>query len=315
MRRLWILWLWALGGIWLTACRTTPSSPSPTLTATPSLPVLTPYVSSTPTATPSPVVHPWLPTPEQPTPTPFVHVIRKGDTLLGIALQYGVSVEALQEANPALDPNLMPIGATVVIPLSEENPAGLPTPTPIPLPLGPVACYPQTDGGGWCLVVVQNPTSTPVEALTGWLRWGEVQTDLQALANLLPAGERTVLLAHLTTLPAEGAPQVYLTTSLPVSAEALAERYLSAQVHWTRPPALPAQAVELRGQITWMSDEPPRQLHLIAIGYTATGQPAAARRWTWAQDQLQGGGLPFSVTLYSLGPPIAQIEMRAEAQK
>ena len=90
-----------------------------------------------------------------------MHTIQEGDTLLGIALQYGVDVEALQEANPALNPNLMPIGATVVIPLDKENPAGLPTPTPLPLPLGRWLATPRpmaTPGAWrWCRTTRARP--------------------------------------------------------------------------------------------------------------------------------------------------------------
>jgi LysM repeat protein len=41
----------------------------------------------TPTFTPSP------------TPTPVIHIIERGDTLFGVALDYGVTLEALVYAN------------------------------------------------------------------------------------------------------------------------------------------------------------------------------------------------------------------------
>lgn len=54
---------------------------------------------------------------EATTPDEVVHVVEAGDVLYDLALEYGTSVEALMEANPALDPKAVAIGAEVVIPL------------------------------------------------------------------------------------------------------------------------------------------------------------------------------------------------------
>jgi uncharacterized protein YkwD len=52
-----------------------------------------------------------------------LHKIKKGDTLLGIAAKYGSSVQAMQEANPALtsDDTLKP-GETVAVPVLFKDP-------------------------------------------------------------------------------------------------------------------------------------------------------------------------------------------------
>jgi LysM repeat protein len=62
------------------------------------------------------------PTPDSPRvlPTPRVepgqHVVQAGDTLGSIALQYGVSLEALMQANDLTDANLLSAGDTLYIP-------------------------------------------------------------------------------------------------------------------------------------------------------------------------------------------------------
>jgi len=313
MRKWWMVWLLGMLTWGLVACETATPAPTPTATATPRWLPLTPYLSPTPSTTPTPDQAPWLPTSVLPTPTPFVHTIQKGDTLLGIALQYGVDVDALREANPALNPNLMPIGATVVIPLDKENPAGLPTPTPMPLPMGPLACYPQADGSAWCLVVVRNDAEEAVEALTGWLRWGEQETSMEALVNRLPPGARTVLLAHLPRFVDESAPQAYLLTALPVDAATEGKRYLPAEAQMQVTTPLPSRVVTVRGTVTWLADSTPREVWLVLVGYAADGRPVAARRWTFVGEQLGEGGLPFSGTLYALGPPISRVEALVEA--
>jgi LysM repeat protein len=70
----------------------------------------------------NPVPETTIPAPSDPTlvpPPPAVqgeHVIVKGDLLSTIAKKYGVTVRAIQEANPGLDPVRLKIGQKIVIP-------------------------------------------------------------------------------------------------------------------------------------------------------------------------------------------------------
>jgi len=72
---------------------------------------------STPTATavPSPTA--------TPTPSPTIYRVAPGDTLYKIAQQYGVTIEAIVQANGLQDPRMLRVGQELVIPL---------TPTPVP---------------------------------------------------------------------------------------------------------------------------------------------------------------------------------------
>lgn len=45
-----------------------------------------------------------------------MHVVAQGDTLYGIALQYGLDIDALMRANPGLDPQRLQIGQELLIP-------------------------------------------------------------------------------------------------------------------------------------------------------------------------------------------------------
>lgn len=45
-----------------------------------------------------------------------LHTVRQGDTLAAIARQYGVSLEAVQAANPRVNPKRLRVGQTVVVP-------------------------------------------------------------------------------------------------------------------------------------------------------------------------------------------------------
>ena len=75
---------------------------------------------------------------------PLVHIVVAGDTLLGIASDYRVTINQLAEANGIADPNLIQVGQKLVIPgqsrpvesvvESEQNVGADAAPTEIPLP-------------------------------------------------------------------------------------------------------------------------------------------------------------------------------------
>src|SRR5260221_6394976 len=44
------------------------------------------------------------------------YVVEPGDTLYDIALSFGITVDALQTANPGIDPNTLSVGQTLIIP-------------------------------------------------------------------------------------------------------------------------------------------------------------------------------------------------------
>lgn len=73
-----------------------------------------PTLTATPTATETP---PPTATPE-PTPTPVVttYTVQSGDTLSRIAARFGVTVEAMVNANGLADPGKLSIGQELIIP-------------------------------------------------------------------------------------------------------------------------------------------------------------------------------------------------------
>lgn len=98
--------------------RPTPT-PLPTSTATFTR-TPTPTSTSTPTITPTP------------TPSFYIHVVESGDTLIGIALEYGVLLETILEANDLDKDDLLQIGQELIIPLGAD--VDLPTATATRLP-------------------------------------------------------------------------------------------------------------------------------------------------------------------------------------
>ncbi|MBN1260112.1 MAG: LysM peptidoglycan-binding domain-containing protein [Anaerolineae bacterium] len=105
---------------------------------------LVPVGDPEPTAAPPPPTPEFAPTP-QATSTPrsdgaVVHIVQSGDTLFGIALQYGVDVDELRRLNAnTLGPNdLLSVGAELVISGSPMTPAATPeSTTAAPEPITP----------------------------------------------------------------------------------------------------------------------------------------------------------------------------------
>lgn len=117
-----------LGAIWMMRPEVQlAGGPGPRPTPTP-LPTSTPTFTRTPT--PPPTATPTI----TPTATPsfIVYTVQPNDTLIGIALQYGVRLDSLLEANGLSENDFINIGQKLIIPLGSE--VSLPTPTATPLP-------------------------------------------------------------------------------------------------------------------------------------------------------------------------------------
>ena len=162
-----------------------------------------PTARTTATIMPGGFLTPIPPTPTftpSPTPTPVIHLVEQGDTLFGIALEYGVTLDGVLTVN-GLDPDqYLRIGQALIIPLGEDEssdpgmaaPVGhmiLPTPTPLPLNIEGVALYQTPVGGVWCMGEVVNTTGGPV-------------TNMQIEATLV-AGDGTPLVSAVALAAAD----------------------------------------------------------------------------------------------------------------
>src|SRR5512137_361100 len=154
------------------------------------------YRTDTPTPSQTPTA-PGTATPlPSPSPTPRTHAIAKGDTFSGIAFQFGVSIPALQAANPGLDPNILIVGTVVFIPppgTPESGTPDIPSPTPVSLQVAKPVCYRSADGGLWCFAEVTNTQPFAVESVSGSIRIagedGQVHSmDAALILDVLPAG-------------------------------------------------------------------------------------------------------------------------------
>jgi LysM repeat protein len=173
---------------------------TPTVAPTVSIPPSTPTpVPPSPTMTPT--SRPATDTPV-PTVTPQTYTVVEGDTLLAIALDFGVDVEALAAANGMHTDDFLQIGQEMVIPITDKA-AVLP-------PVDPAS---EADDEG-------NQT----EALTG-SQAATTATEGEAAAIVPPAADPSVSTDPSQTLPAASSTGEETTTtetdaSEPVPAEA-----------------------------------------------------------------------------------------------
>lgn len=218
----------------LTACAvpvTPPPEAAPTLTVT---------LQRVRTATPRPSPTVW-PTPAilaslTPTPTPPTYVVQRGDTLLSIALRLGVTLEALQAANPGVNPQFLSIGTALRVP----GGAGTPPPnlgpaltvTPLPVRVQGAHCQAQITGAVACWAEVHNPTAEPVAQVA--VRF------ILADAGGLPLTSVEAAVAVETLRPGQTAPVgVVARVNAPV-------RAVQAEVVQALPGVWPALTVQVR---------------------------------------------------------------------
>ena len=139
----------------------TKTDPTPTVT-----PTTRPMAVATlrPTATPAPYTPAPTATPTL-TPTPIIYVIRKGDTPLGIANEFGVSLRDLQDTNGITDPRTLRVGQELIIPEKAPPKDDSPTATPTPLPfvIENVTFSHTALGGLWGLGEIRNTSGMDLE--------------------------------------------------------------------------------------------------------------------------------------------------------
>ncbi|MGA9534045.1 MAG: LysM peptidoglycan-binding domain-containing protein [Anaerolineales bacterium] len=302
----------------LSACQ--PASQD--LTATPTA-TLVPYRTSTATASRTPL--PELTGTEPsllPSATPFVHKVEKGDTLLAIALRYGLALDQLLAANPDIDPRFLSLGQDLRIPGPDGQPSDtlLPTSTPLPLPLQGVECYPTVGGGVICLATLVNDTGNPLEGLAAQISLlspdGEIVASQLAFPplNLLPPDQRMPLSATFDELPTgfAGARATLLSAFESTSAS---ERYLGHDLqHVEQEPTSDGSRWDIRGTLALDQEQDVGEgirATVVATGLDADGNVVGFAKWE--SDEGSTSPWSFSTTVFSLGPRIERVQLLAEA--
>jgi LysM repeat protein len=276
-----------------------------------------PYWTATPTRTPS--VIPVLTEVLLPSPTPFFYTVRLGDTLIGIASRFGVSLEALQAANPSVQPTALTVGTQLVIPTGNELP-GEPTSTPAGLALLQARCWPEAGGGLWCFALYQNGFAEAVENLSAQFVLLDAQGRGLAsqvgygLINVLPSGQAMPMAVHFAgpVDPPAGVRVQQLTANRLLPGDL---RYLPVQVENSLVNLDPGDSTaRLSGRVVLGGSGTANTVWVLAVGYDLAGNVVGVRRWEASSPLAAGGNLAFGFLLSSLGPAIARVDFLAEAR-
>jgi LysM repeat protein len=304
----------------IVACESELESPTPSINPTLEL---TPYwtLNPSPTGNLSTPVLILATATALPTSTPITYTILKGDTMLGVALKYGITLEVLQKANPDIDPRILSLGTSLIIPLGDELPALLPTPTPLAVQLDHIKCYPTGDGGRWCVVPVRNTRNRSIENLSAQVvlynQAGSVVAEgiVSAPLNILREGEEVALTIYFPgPFDYDLFPRVNLLTSFPVSQESV--RYLKVAVEVENIEiSNQGQHAQLSGTLSLAKKGlPANRIWLVGVAYDAGGEIVGQRKWEAANNLEPGKSMPFEMTVFSIGPSIERIEVLAEAR-
>jgi LysM repeat protein len=283
---------------------------TPYYTETP-LPSLTPTLTGQPTATPRPTA----------TPTPLVYTIKTNDTLITIAYTFGITVADLQTANPGVNPNMLSIGSTLIIPPVKVTPgAVVPSPTPFGVTLAEATCYTALSGGLHCFAVVENPKKKAAENLSaaftlGDSAAGETLTRIVPLAlNRLPAGSRLPFYIFFPApIPKDAAVHAALLTAtqadeatetiIPLSFEDLVVNIQQGGLSAT-----------LSGRIRLADTTQEVYRIVIAVAaYNLAGETVGLRRIEQEITLSAGDESSFEYEIFSAQGPIHTVEVLGEA--
>ncbi len=308
-----------LGGLFMAGCATVTATPHPSPTAT-----LVPYRQASPTPStvvilPSPLAGPTF----GPEPTPFTHEVLQGETLSGIALRYGVSLDDLLAANPGVDPRALSIGQKLIIPgpTGSGSQGFFPTPTPVSLVSSPVRCFSDGLEGAWCILGVEPSAGGSVEGLAVAISVFDAQGRLLASdvayseLHFIPEGRRVPVGLRLD-VPAASIATARAEVLRAFTVRDPAERFAPVEL------TLSAQESETAG-LAWrvagtlaVQGEPPAEaarLVLLAMGLDARGDIAGYSVWQHEGQVEAGEAIGFSTRVYSLEGPIEAIEVIAQA--
>ncbi len=281
---------------------------------------LTPWHTATAAATfpvKDPAILPSTPTPA-PTPTPTIHIVSLGETISSIALRYGLDMNTMLSANPAIDPYALIVGDQVIIPAGSEQAQIGDLTEPIALDISQPECHRTPEGGLWCFAILSNPLTEAASDLAVTFKiLGSSSEELAsqtvpAVMNRLDPGQ---------TIPAS----VYFFDPMPISYNVtanLASAFLASQSAKTFIPVdTGSPTVEITGRLARVTGEaipaadPGKTVDVwvVALAYDLNGNLVGLRRIENRVTLVEGKGVNFNLFVYSSGGGINSVIIKSEA--
>lgn len=258
-----------------------------------------------------------------PSPTPQAYAVRANDTFLGIALAFGLTREELAAANPGLNPDLLSIGQSILIPAPGAGggtATPIPTPTPLPLQAGTPRCHLASSGGAWCLLTVLNDTAAGVEGLSGWVTLVDeggaalLTVPVYPPLNLVPAG-RAMVLAAFVPAPVPDFASVAAALTMAVPVQDADRRYLALDWSVRSSQAAPdhrSWTAEVELGLPADVQGAPR-VAFAMLAFDAHDQVVGFTKWEPDTLLVPGARTTVRLSVYSLGPAIDRVDLLGEA--
>ncbi len=291
----------------------TAPTPTPAATAPVNLPTVTPRPTSTPApATPAPT------SPATPTPTPVIYTVQAGDTLIDIANQYGISAEALQEANAILDPRRLQLGQELVIPHEGHSSEGTPTSTPTPLPfeVKGLGFYETPAGSLWCLGEVENTSGRAIERVQVEVSLYDEEDEALATKSafvalgIVPQGDKVpfailfanppVSFAKYQAITLSGDPMTYL-----------GDRYLDLTITEQQGESETHYFI-IEGLVENAGQADAKMATVLVTAYDALGRVTGFRQTDLENPPAAGESSPFQVNLLPFGGTVVTYAVQVQ---
>jgi LysM repeat protein len=288
--------------------------PTPSETPT-ALPIA--VATRRPTATPAP----YTPAPTATftlTPTPIIYVIRKGDTPLGIAGKFGVSLRNLQETNGITDPRSLRVGQELIIPQEAASQEQTPTvvPTPLPFAIESVTFSSSALGGFWSMGEIRNTSGQDLEQATVSIALldpqGKTVAEERATVqvDLIGPGERAPFAVRFLNPPR--AFSSYLITPVTGIPGYTGSYYRDLVVEDTRGEGERYSTYTVTGRISNSGPEDAVDVVVTATIYDALGRVIGTRRAVPEYNVVpRGGSTTFTIRLTPIGGPVADYRVTA----
>ena len=246
----------------------------------------------------------------------------RGETLLGIANQYGVSVEALQEANGILDPRRLQVGQDLLVPQDDAARQGspsTPTPTPVPYVIENVGFYPTAVGSLWFLGEVHNTTAQPIEQVRVkvMLRGDNdkvlAESSAFAALGLIAPGSRSPFAVLFATPPDRFANyQVAALAGVISTHPGKSYRDVSVVRYWGQPQG---SVLIISGEIKNTGPLDAEAVTIIITAYDNSNRVVATRATDLSMNRLHARETAsFQVNLLSADGPIVSYAVQVQAQ-
>jgi len=302
-----IIWWFVAIGLLAGCGQTLPPTFEATVTRSTAAPLAhtaTPTHTPKPTSTPRPATPIATPTPTV-TPTPVIYTIQSGDTLLDVAIRFGTTSEAIQEANGIVDPRLLQIGQELIIPPPEGDPEApaTPTPTPPPLTVEAVNFLETQQGTLWCLGKVNNPGADALSEVVveaSLFDGGGVLLAREAAfiqLDVISPGE-AVPFAVLFDDPPSSFAQYYVAAVSGVPITDQARYYFDLEAFDLHGAQQDISSYRLGGQLRNRGSHDAEAIRLVAAVYDADGKVLAQRQAELSVELLKAGAItPFEMDL------------------